>query len=162
MAAIDIGDAAIHRGASFSQGYTVISKGNPANATGKITSISIWAHNDMANVEVAIFFVVAGNNLSTRDIQTIGAVPAGLQVFAVDLDVEVGDYIGFYDTSGEIEDDGTGSGVWYSEPAADRIPCTNQVFDPIADLAISLYGTGKTLGGPKSNPSLILIGHGGI
>ena len=146
MAAIDIGDVAINRAAELTV-CTVVNKGNPANLAGKITSVEIWAASQLSNCEVAIFFVVSGNNLSTRSNVTLGTVAAGSkQTFAVNLDVQIGDYIGIYFSAGALETASEGSGIWHVD-TLDKIPCTNQLFDSYANFAISLYGTGATVEG---------------
>ena len=140
--AIDVGSAAIDRSFSWTS-LTYVAKENPANATGQITSIEIWAAVSLTDCKVATFFVVSGNNLSTRDTETIGAVTAGAKrTFEVDLDVQVGDYIGIYFTAGEIELTTSGTGIWTFD--GDKIPCTNQLFTAEADRLLSLYGTGTT------------------
>ena len=102
---IDIGDAAINRGSYANYGDTIIIKNNPANASGKIISIEIWANSNLSNVEVATFYVVSGNNLSTRDTHTIGSVTAGSkQTFSgLDITGEAGDYLGAYWTYGRLD-----------------------------------------------------------
>lgn len=142
---ITIGSVAIDRSYDEGGGYTRINKDNPANATGKITKIEIWANNTMHNVEVAIFYVVSGNILSTRDYKVIGTVPAGSkQTFETDLDVQEGDYLGVYYSSGDLEKDIGGGyvGIWYV--SGDRIPCTDVNFEFSAGRTYSLYGTGAT------------------
>lgn len=144
MAAIDIGAAAIDR-ASYTGSFTIIGKENPANDTGSITSVEIWAYSNLSNCEVATFFVVSGNNLSTRDYETIGSVTAGSkQTFSgLNMDVQTGDYLGIYYSAGNLETDTSGSGDWYY--AGDKIPCTNQAFTSENNITNSLYGTGATL-----------------
>ncbi len=144
MASIDIGTAAIDRATSSSSGTTRILIENPANDTGSITSIEVWAATAMSGFEVATFYNVSGLNFSTRDNQTIGSVTAGSkQTFTVDLDVVAGDYIGCYFTGGSIERTESGSGAWiYS--GTDAIPCTNTTFVLGSAATYSLYGTGET------------------
>lgn len=138
---IDIGSAAIDRNSS-AVSYTEVDKNNPANASGKISKVEIFAVSgyDMANVEVGIFYIVSGNNLSTRDSEVIGTVVGGSkQTFAVDLNVVEGDYIGAYWSGGRIElTSGTATGNW--RLAGDNIPCTNVTFELYANRTISLYG----------------------
>jgi len=86
---IDIGCPAINRTASLA-GKTMINKGNPANASGIITNVEIYAVSGytLTNCEVATFYVVSGNNLTTRDYEYIGDVVGGSkQTFEVNLDV---------------------------------------------------------------------------
>ena len=140
---IDMGDPATNRGQAYTTN-TVVSKTNPANAAGTITSVEIWANNVLSNVEVATFFVVTGDNLSTRDTYTIGTVDSGSkQTKTVDLDVEIGDFIGIYFTSGSIDYDWSG-GVGILLKAGDNIPCTDAAFSPYNGQPLSLYATGVT------------------
>ncbi|MBA7519311.1 hypothetical protein ES705_11389 [subsurface metagenome] len=140
---IDIGSAAIDRPNNLGTGNTWIDKTNPANATGKITSIEIWAYEDMSNVEVATFYVVSGDNFSTRGTQFIGNVTAGAKrTFEVDFDVREGDYIGIYWTVGKLAFTPTG-GAGTSYGAGDNIPCTDTTFTPYSPYMLSVYGTGE-------------------
>ena len=140
---IDMGSAAISRAYILGAVTTTVDKNNPANASGKITSVQIYASSPLTACKVAIFHVVSGNNLSARDIQLIGNVAAGsTQTFEVDLNVEEGDYIGAYWTSGNIDRDVFGVGYWYV--SGDKIPCTDTTFSFNATKTMSLYGTGTT------------------
>jgi len=146
MALIDIGSAAEDRAFDGTFGYTRVDKANPANETGTITSIEIWAGTSLENCEVATFFVVSGNFLSTRDTHTIGAVTGGSkQTFSgLSLDVQAGDYIGIYFTAGTLDQGEAGVGLWYIQ--SDEIPCVNTEFSWYGEGEISLYGTGATVG----------------
>lgn len=137
---IEIGMPAIDRGSYGSSGNTRINMGGPANASGTINKVDIWSRNDLYNCEVAIFYVVEGNDLSTRDTEYIGFVPGDFkQTFDVDLDVEAGDFIGWFATAGDIDRDTSGfDGIW--SVSGDQIPCTEVTFNVFAGDAISLYG----------------------
>jgi len=74
---IDIGAAATDRGATLITWGTRVFKDNPANASGKITSIEIWVNTTLVDVDIATFYVESGDNLSTRDWVNIGNVTAG-------------------------------------------------------------------------------------
>ena len=145
LTAIDIGSAATVRTANLTNNYTWVDKNNSANATGKITKLAFYTSAGLDGVEVATFYVVSGNNLSTRDTQSIGKVGGGYQEVAVDLDVNIGDWIGVTYTSGYLRQTGAFGAYWYV--AGDKIPCTNQVFT-LGSTTFSLYGTGATLGWP--------------
>ena len=141
---IDIGSPAIDRD-TISVDATYVDKNNPANASGKITSVEIWAEITLINAKVATFYVVSGNNLSTRDYQVIGNVTSGAKrTFDVDLDVQIGDYIGISYTDGYLDRVNTGTGYWATPASTYWIPCTNHEFNFIASRTISLYGTGTT------------------
>jgi len=145
MASIDIGAAAIDRSSTGPSGYTNIYPDNPANDTGAITSVEIWANSQLSNCEVATFYLVSGNNYSTRDYETIGTVTAGSkQTFSgLNMAVQTGDYIGMYFSAGAIERDSSGgAGRYYIN--GDYIPCTNTTFGYAAGYIASLYGTGET------------------
>jgi len=144
MAAIDVGGDAINRTSFWGSTYTLVSKNNPANFSGKITSVQIWAAAQLLNCEVAIFYAVSGTNLTTRSNATIGTVNSGsLQTFPVDLDVVAGDYIGLYFTGGAAQIEAASSGgLGLLYAAGDNIPCTNVLFTLQAGYIMSLYGTG--------------------
>jgi len=146
--AIDIGSLAIDRALYWGSGHTNrIVKGNPANASGKITLVKIYAHSAMTGVEVATFHQVSTNVFTTRDNATIGNISAGYSQHVVSLNVEAGDYLGIHYTSGEMELTGTGQGevgIWKLNDV-DAIPCTSTTFVFSADCTFSLYGTGVTI-----------------
>lgn len=145
--AIDVGSPAINR--ALTQGtYTTMGLTNPANATGIITSVEIWVNNDVSNCEIATFYLVSGTNYSTRDTHFIGSIASGSKHTSSGLSLEVqsGDYLGIYYTSGALERSGTGgSGIRFA--TSDQIPCSNVEFANYwAGDLISLYGTGATVG----------------
>ncbi|MBA7500274.1 hypothetical protein ES704_03029 [subsurface metagenome] len=146
--AIDIGTEAIVRNSNVDANRTYIAIGNPANESGKITSVEIytWTGQSLVNCEVATFYG-SGVVYSTRDTEFIGAVAAGAKrTFTVDLDVEAGDLIGIFFTDGAVykTEGGSGmAGIYYY--TADYIPCTNETFVLIGagSQEMSLYGTGE-------------------
>lgn len=146
MALIDIGAAAIDRGSYSYTNYTIVGKENPANDTGTIIIVEIWAASNLSNCEVATFENLFGNYLSTRDTETIGSVTSGSkQTFSgLDMDVQTGDYLGVYFSSGEIEEDTSGDGFWRA--SGDSIPCTGEEFASLINRTISLYGTSEAAG----------------
>lgn len=152
--AIDIGAAAINRGgAAFNS--TIVEASNPANAGGTIDTVQIFANQNMSTCEAATFYVVSGNNLSTRDYETLGAVTAGsTQTFSgLSIDVLTGDYIGVFFPNGAIDFDTSGGvGYWWIY-GSDKIPCTNQLFSWNASRILSLYGTGTEGGGATAKQS---------
>lgn len=161
--AIDIGVAAIDRGAFRSAGKTVINEENPANANGTINSVEIWARsgNDLANCIVGTFYKTNGNTLKCRDSEVIGAVTSGSkQTFPVTIDVQASDYIGIYFTGGRLEADNDGcNGLW--ETVGEYIdPGDEATYSHNADDAISLYGTGEEVGGETHYGEATLSGVG--
>lgn len=138
---IEIGMPAINRPSSFGQGHTVVNKGVTATGSGIITKVEIWGVGNLTNCQVATFFVVSGNNLSTRDTEYIGNVTGGSkQIFNVDIDVQAGDYIGiYYQTNGMEQTINGQPGVWYKS-GTDAIPCTNLTFTLLSGRCISLFG----------------------
>lgn len=138
---IDIGSDAIDRTTQWLSAYTVIDYNNPANATGKIHTIELWCAVNMSDVRVGIFYKV-GANWSTRDYYSIsGTVVAGAKrIYPVDLNVEIGDYIGIYNGWGNMELSTFGGG--YCHKSGIWIPCTNQSFGYSPNRTLSLGGIG--------------------
>ena len=145
---IDIGMPAIDRASYLTGPKTAVNKGNPANATGIITTVEIYAYADLTNCEVATFFEGAANKLYTRDYESIGTVTSGSkQTFAVSLDVQTGDYLGIFYQTGSIERDlSGGDGVWNT--GSDQIPCVNYEFALSTTWIASLYGYSAAEGWP--------------
>lgn len=138
---IDIGSSAENRTGTLNAVNTVINLVNPANVSGAITKVQIYCDSNLADCEVATFFLVSGTNYSTRDSVYIGTVTSGgTRTFDVDLDVEVGDYIGIRTSSGSLDRSPSGGSI--RSGTGDYIPCTNVEFPYSYDYIISLYGTG--------------------
>ena len=140
--AIDVGLEAIDRAQNMSSGYTRVNKDNAANASGKITSVEIYAATNMEGVIVATFSA-DGNDLTARDSYEIGSVTSGSkQTFNVELNIETGDYLGFYNSSGEIESVNIGgNGQWFK--SGDNTECSSTAFT-FGGGYFSLYATGFT------------------
>ena len=141
--AIDVGSLATNRSSSDS-GYTNVDMANPADYTGTITSIKIWANGDMTGLKVGTFSA-SGDDLTVRDTEVIpGTVLEGAErTYVVDIDVVAGDYIGCYFTGGSIDYDSSGgSGVWYL--SGDHMDASSETFTEAEADAQSLYGIGAT------------------
>ncbi|MBA7586770.1 hypothetical protein ES708_28775 [subsurface metagenome] len=152
MALIDIGAEAKDRGGVWSKNYTLIGKDNPANASGTITSIEIWAASSMTICRVGTFYTTNGNTLKCRDSAIIGEVADNAKrTFTEDskgsplaITVESGDYIGMIYETGSIERDLEGyAGLW-SKLGAYIDPGDEAAYGFVEGDAISLYGTGET------------------
>lgn len=144
---IDIGAEAIGRTGYQFPNATLINKENPANASGTITSVEIFALDgyDLLNCVVGTFYTINGNRLKCRDSVAIGAVTGGSKRTFSELSllVEAGDYIGIYYTDGYIENAGSGyAGVW--DTGGEHIdPGDEATYNLSSDDAISLKGIGE-------------------
>jgi hypothetical protein len=150
-AAIDVANDCGYRAATNAQGYTYIDLGNPANATGTIDYICVYAA-DAGTIKFAAFHDEGGNVYSTNG-YTIGlTVSAGLNEFSAPGDftafnINAGEYLGHYAADSAIARTNTGgSGVY--RKSGDYIPCTSQTFVLAdADAITSIYATGVESGG---------------
>lgn len=138
--ALSIGNQAIDRFDSIGGEITLVDSYNPANKTGIITKIEIFAPYGSTGVRVAGFYVVSGNFLSTRNYVVIGDIPSGYSSYDVQLEIQEGDFIGIYTGAGDIDTDNSGVGRWVA--VDDQIPCTNKEFFWGSGDTISLHGTG--------------------
>ena len=143
--AIDVGPACSDR-VTFLGSQTVVNKGNPANETGKINYICIYAVTLMTGIEVASFSA-AGNNLTTNASVSLANAAIGKNEYNapgdfVAFDINAGEYLGIYFTGGTIEYDNAGfDDIWTR--AGDNIPCVGAAFVLNAGDAVSLYGEGS-------------------
>jgi len=147
----DIGSACTDRVGQNQGTNTFIDLANPANLTGKITNVAIYAAVSMASAKVATFYrpdpINFPNNFTARSVSgDLGTVAAGgVRNFEVNLDAVKGDFIGIYftDEYDFIETSATGgSGVVYK--SGDQTACVDATFTLLAGQANSLYGTGTT------------------
>lgn len=144
---IDIGPGAVDRTDDDIWSYTVVLLDNPANATGTITSIEVWAQANITGLRVGIFYLVSGTTYKCRSSVTIGNVAAGAKRtftapddFAA-LDVVAGDFIGSYFSGGNIEAEPAGDGQMYKK--GEFIDPGDQADYEAFINTESLYGTGE-------------------
>ena len=128
MAVITVGNSVINRTGNCSAGATIAVRTGLANGEGTINSVSMWGDGNLTGVEVALFFIVSGTNLTTRSNYSIGNVTGGsVQTFSgLNMEVALDDMIGFRTATGWME--GTYSANQIYKASGDCIPCTNQYF----------------------------------
>ena len=146
--AIDVGPGANNGATAGSGDYTIICKGNPANATGTIDHIEIYDDEGSSTHNVASFENVAGDNFTARgratNLVTGGAglsefdAPGDFTVFAI----TTGDYIGIF--GDDIDRSSNSDLVWYK--TADQTECVNTEFTPNYARLYALYATGVETG----------------
>lgn len=148
--AIDIGTAAIDRAGYNGEATTFFTFDNPANATGTIDTVKVWAKNNVTNLRVGMFFLVSGTTYECRDSESVGGVTAGSeQTFTgLTISVETGDYIGYYcGADGTIEwDFSGGNGCAYV--SGEYIDPEDQASYNVVDYdvsAMSINGTGESV-----------------
>lgn len=142
---IDVGSIPIDRDGSATYEVTWIDKANPANASGTLQNIKVYAATNITGFRVGTFYVVSGNTLKCRDSAVIGNVTAGSEQTFTELaiTVEAGDYIGCYFSSGALERGSTGGiGLW-SVIGEYIDPNDQATYSLAAGYAISLYGYGS-------------------
>ncbi|MBA7582563.1 hypothetical protein ES708_24494 [subsurface metagenome] len=142
---IDVGADAIDRASYVATRYTIIDKNNPANASGILHTVKVYAFIDLNGLRVGTFYLTNINKLKCRDSVLIGYVEnKGVRTFTgLSIAVEAGDYIGCFYTSGNIERDIEGFvGIWgkYNEYID---PGDEATYTFYAGDAISLYGIGE-------------------
>jgi len=144
IASIDMGNEAINRSGFVYPTITFIDNANPANYTGTLTSIQVWATTNLTGLRVGTFYNVSGTTYKCRDSETIGSVTAGsLQTFTVDIDVVAGDYIGCYFASGWLEASDTLTSTLYYKVGEYIDPNDSATFSTTGNNGISLYATGQ-------------------
>lgn len=142
--AIVIGAAATDRSANLNPNWTSINLDNPANGTGIITSVELYAlaGEDLEGCKVGTFSR-DGDKFTCRDYATIGDVIGGSkQTFGgLSINCVAGDYIGIFFSVGLLERDISGYAGVYSK-SGDQFDADEQTYTLFADDANSLYGTG--------------------
>ena len=145
---IDIGAAANDRPFFWDATFTAIALDNPANESGTITNVEIWAVNNISDCKVGTFYEGATGYFTCRDYASIGSVIAGSkQIFnGLSIACVAGDYIGIYGSAGQVERDQEGyAGLrWKS---GDQFDVGEQLYSLMADDCVSVYGYGD-IGAP--------------
>jgi hypothetical protein len=144
---IDIGPGATNRASALTSNFTLLDEGNPANDTGTLDTIEIWANATLGGCKSGTFYQDgAVGTYTARDYATIGSVTGGSkQTFSgLSVDVETDDIIGTYYSSGTLERDASGGSSWIL--VGDQMSASQAVFSSRAYI-LSLYGTGTTGGG---------------
>ena len=157
---IDVGSEVINRPQSMPEGYTMIILDNPANLTGTLDTVQVWAASigDVTGFRIGTFYLVSGTTYKCRDSVAIGTVTSGsAQTFSsLSINVEAGDYLGAYWAVGTIERNGAGFGgelFYYGESIDpdDQATFTLQTGD-----TLSIYATGETAA-PIGGGQVIMI-----
>lgn len=140
-------------GSIYPPSRTVVNVVNPANATGLVTLVNIWANGTCENVKVAAF-TASGNDLTTRGYASLGNLASGDNEFDADVgdftpfEIRTGDYIGAYCTAaGGVGIDGNATGganVWYA--SGDEIPCSGVTFTLQVGREVAISAGGFQLG----------------
>ncbi len=162
MIEIDVGADPIDRKNATVSQYTYVEKHNPANASGILHTVKVYANSKakgMSGLRVGTFYVIEGSWLKCRDSVLIGdVIPGSEQTFTdLSIDVQEGDYIGCYFTTGALERDTRGYvGNWYK--IGEWIdPGDDAVFGFSTGYQISLYGIGEAVA-VKSRSFGVIIG----
>lgn len=160
--AIDVGDEAVNGNNDWAA--TTIVLGNPANATGTINHIELYLNRACTGLRVGSFFLVSGTTHECRASVNVGDVgAAGLATWDAPGDftafaITLGDYAGFFPTTGAIERSTTGySGIRYA--TGEHIDTGDQMATSLAaSQSISVYLTGVESGGASSKGAAMLLG----
>jgi len=135
--------------------YTAFNADNPANDTGALDTIKIWANTNITACRVGTFYLVSGTTYKCRDSATIGNVTAGSeQTFTEDsesnplaIEVEAGDFIGCFASGGAIERETSGyTGVYVNFSGESIDPGDEATYTFLSGSCISLWGEGTLAG----------------
>lgn len=146
---ITVGQEAVS-GSTHGSGLTVVNQTLKATSSGTVDEIDVYVANVVIGniIEVGIFFIVSGTNLSTRSNTGNLTVSVGLNSFSAPgdftaLDIETDDMIGSYQANAQTAVNTSGGGGIYFI-SGDCVPCTNQSFSELDSYRISLYGEGAS------------------
>lgn len=145
--AIDIGHAAEDGNSTAGLTFARLDKNNPANDTGTLDTVEIWANTNLTNCKVGTLYSAGGNDYTCRDVHVIGSVTAGSkQTFSgiTGFNVTSGDLMGIYATGGVLEgNDAGGIGAWYYAGDSINAAQTETYTTWKANGWYAVYGTGS-------------------
>ncbi len=140
-----VGTTPISRNSSYTVTNTVINLAHPSPVSGSVRQVELYVHTGMTGVKIGTFYKVGGDYppsngyYTCRDWQSIGDLSTGLQSFEITLTIHAGDFIGIYGTAGAISVDygfNEEESAIRSVGGGDKIPCTNEEFEPTANTYI--------------------------
>jgi hypothetical protein len=132
---------------SRGSGPTIVMKQNPASANGTLTRVQFMAQGTgNSNAKVAVFFLISGNTLECRGVQTVGILGSGLYTYAINLAVKVGDYLAWTPSgNNSIYYTGETAGDWwYTSDVC--VPGLQTTFY-VESRKYSVQATGESTGG---------------
>lgn len=151
MSAIDVGPEAINRADNVNGNYTFLQKDNPANGTGKITSLEVFSAMTGA-IKVGFFYLVSGTTYKCRSSVTLSSITSGAKRTIttdssgnpINMDVTTGDLIAVYILSGAIEcTTSLGGGAWWV--SGDQMTVgASTAYASASGWALSVKGIGAT------------------
>lgn len=123
---------------------TVVDLSGPATGTGVIDRIQVYIL-DTNGAEAMKFFTasVSGTEVFPRKVVTVEIPGSGLQTFTVELAVEAGDFLGYYDGGAFIDQKNSGGGVLYG---SDDQTGVTSYFATDAPWSGNIQATGATPG----------------
>lgn len=144
MGLIDIGPGAIERSSGYGEGKTVIDLTNPANDTGVLDTVEVWAYSNITGFKIGTFSG-SGTSYDDRDYATIGSVSAGSKrtFTGLSIDVVTGDFLGVYCATGLVMLIPAGYSGLYQR-SGDSFGSSSNTYSLRSGDAISIYGTGAT------------------
>lgn len=116
---------------------------NPATIAGKIKKVYIYLDSGGGTAYVGTFYQTNGDVLSSRDFEQIIELVPGLNERDVDIDVQVGDYIGINIeklTYIDLDYDGGWVNDYWRALEATSFPYVNYAFNNLGKRKISLLG----------------------
>lgn len=94
-------------------GNTIISLYNPANDNATLDKLDVYVYQKQDGIiRIGSLYLVSGMNYKCRDAESISGLDDGLNSdIPITLDVQTGDYIGFYSAAGNSKVDAQSSGI---------------------------------------------------
>ena len=107
--------------------YVYVDENNTANASGAITEVRLNI-DTVGDGDLRIFTASrSGNDFTVRDFENLTVTGTGIQTFSVNLDVQTGDYLGFWTSTVSVERENTGSSQYMSLDTS-TVPSVSQVY----------------------------------
>lgn len=149
---IVIGDEAEDRISNWGQNQSILNLGVPADGTGTIDTVEIFASTNMSGCKVGTLYLVSGSTFHCRDSVVIGDVATGSKQEFTGLSISVteGDYIGSHWTGGALEKSTSGYTGTRSKSGDYLNPDDEASFSYLqTGDAISVHGIGGGNGGQE-------------
>lgn len=157
MTAIDVGDLSLAHTYNLAKNTTWFDKANPANASGVIDTVKIWADSKWDSSVTVGTVYGAGTSYQCRDAVNIGIVAdlAEATITGLSLEIAEDDYLAAYGYELSYQKGGSVTGNLYYGYAGNALSGGSFTYSEATGRTIAVCGVGEEVSAGSKNKIII-------